>query len=136
HRVVLLTDGLWRRRFGEDPAVVGRSITFDGNPYLVIGILPRSFWWPAPTDVIVPLALSDHDRQLRSAHFLEVIGRLAAGVSERQAREELDVIGARLAQAYPDDNRGHGPSVRPLRDALVGDVRTALIALLGAVGFV
>jgi putative ABC transport system permease protein len=135
-RVVLLSDGLWRRRFGADPRVVGRRITLDSTPYDVIGILPASFWWPSRPDVIAPLALDDHDRTLRAAHFLDVIARLRPGVSETQAREELTLIGARLSQAYPDENRYHSPSIRTLRAALVGDVRTALLVLLGAVAFV
>jgi putative ABC transport system permease protein len=135
-RTVILTDGVWRRRFGADPGVVGRTITFDGNPYTVVGLLPPSFWWPSPTDVLLPLALTDHDRALRAAHFLFAIGRLKPGVDATQAREELAVIGARLEQAYPEENRGHGPNLRSLRDSMVGTVRVALLVLLGAVGFV
>jgi putative ABC transport system permease protein len=136
HRVVLLTDTLWRRRFGADPGIVGRTATFDGNPYEVVGILPASFWWRTQPDLVVPLALTDADRALRDAHFLDVVGQLRPGVSIAQAREELNVIGARLSQAYPAENRYHSPSLRPLRDALVGDVRTALLVLLAAVGLV
>ena len=136
HRIVLLTDALWRRQFGADPLVVGRSVTLDGAPYDVVGILPRSFWWPTRPDIVAPLALDDHDRALRAAHFLSVVGRLRPGASETQAREELSVIGARLSQAYPAENRNHSPSIRSLREALVGDVRTPLLVLLGAVGFV
>ena len=136
HRVVLLTDAFWRRRFGAAPDVVGRTIAFNGNPYEVIGILSPRFWWPEQTDVVVPLALDDHDRTLRSAHFLFVIGRLAPGVSARAAREELDVIGSRLARTYPDANTGHFPNMRMLREEWVGDVRTALLVLLGAVACV
>jgi putative ABC transport system permease protein len=136
HRVVLVTDALWRRRFGADPALVGRSITFDGNPYEVVGILPQAFWWRTQPDVLVPLALTDYDRALRAAHFLDIVGRLRSDASEDEARGELDVIGARLSAAFPTENRFHGPSVRPLRDALVGDVRVALLVLVAAVGFV
>jgi putative ABC transport system permease protein len=135
-QVVLLTDAFWRRRFGAAPDVVGRTISFDGNPYEVIGILSPHFWWPEQTDVVVPLALDDHDRTLRSAHFLSVIGRLAPGVSARAAREELGVIGSRLAQTYADANAGHFPNMRTLREEWVGDVRTALLVLLGAVACV
>jgi putative ABC transport system permease protein len=136
HRVVLLTDGLWRRRFGADPAVVGTTITFDGRGYQVVGILPPRWWWPAPIDVLVPLSLTPEDRRMRSAHFLEVLGRLKDGVSEAQAAEELNVVGARLARDYPDDNENHGPRIRALREWLVSDTRTALLVLLGAVGCV
>ena len=135
-RVVLLSDGLWRRRFGGDPSVVGRTISFNGNPFEIIGVLPPHFWWPSRPDVVVPLALDDHDRTLRAAHFLEVVGRLRDGVSAAQAREDLRLIGARLSQAYPAENANHAPNLRPLRDAFVGDVRPALLVLLGAVVFV
>ncbi len=135
-RVALLSDALWRRRFAADPSVVGRTISFDGNPFEVIGVLPSRFWWPSQPDVLVPLALDDHDRTLRAAHFLDVIGRLRDDVPLSQAREDLRIIGARLAQAYPAENARHAPNVRPLRDALVGDMRPALLVLLGAVAFV
>jgi putative ABC transport system permease protein len=136
HRVVLLTDAFWRRRFGADPAVVGRAVSFDGNPYEVIGVLPAAFWWPTQPDMIVPLALDDHDRTLRAAHFLDVVALRRPEVPFSQAREELSVIGARLSSTYPEENTGHGPNLRPLRQALVGDMRTALLVLLGAVGLV
>jgi putative ABC transport system permease protein len=136
HRVVLLTDGLWRRDFGAAPGIVGRTVTLNGSPYEVVGVLSPKFWWPSPADVLVPLALDDHDRQLRGAHFLFVVGRLRPGVSEQTAREDLNVIGNRLSIAYPEYNTGHGPSLRPMREDWVGDVRPALLVLLGAVGCV
>jgi putative ABC transport system permease protein len=136
HRVVLLTDGLWRRRFGGDANVIGRALTLDGNPYEVIGILPSTFWWRSHPDIVVPLALTDHDKGLRAAHFLDTVARLRPDAGLGQAREELKVIGARLATKYPAENRNHAPSMRLLRDALVGDVRVALLVLLAAVGFV
>ena len=136
HRVVLLADSLWRRRFGADPSIVGRAISFDGAPYEVIGLLPARFWWPSAPEVIVPLALEDSDRALRSAHFLDAIGRLRDGVSEQQARDDLRAVGVRLAAAFPAENARHAPNFRSLRDALVGDVRPALLILLGAVAFV
>jgi predicted permease len=136
NRVALLTDALWRRRFGADPSVVGRTVAFDGNTFEIVGVLPPHFWWPTRPDVVVPLALPGDDRALRAAHFLEVVGRLRDGVTEEQAREDLRLIGVRLAQAYPDENANHAPNLRPLRDALVGDVRPALLVLLGAVAFV
>ena len=136
HRVVLLSDGLWRRRFAADPSAVGRTVAFDGKTYEIIGVLPAQFWWPSRPDIIVPLALDDHDRTLRGAHFLEVIGRLGDGVPADRAREELRIIGMRLAQEFPAENANHAPNLRPLRDAFVGDVQTMLLVVLGAVGFV
>ena len=136
HRVVLLSDALWRRRFGADPSIVGRTVAFDGNAFEIVGVLPAHFWWPTRPDVVVPLALADRDRALRAAHFLDVVGRLRDDVSSAQAREDLRMIGARLSQAYPLENANHAPNLRPLRDALVGDVRQALLVLLVAVAFV
>ena len=136
HRVVLLSDALWRRRFGADPSVLGRTIAFDGRPFEIIGVLPPRFWWPTHPDVVVPLALEDDDRALRAAHFLEAIGRLKDGVSPERAREDLQIIGARLSQQFPAENANHSPNLRPLRDAFVGDVQAMLLVMLGAVGFV
>ncbi|MGH9144046.1 MAG: ABC transporter permease, partial [Vicinamibacterales bacterium] len=136
HHVVLLSDSLWRHRFDADPSALGRTIAFDGRPFEIIGVLPARFWWPTHPDVVVPMALDDHDRTLRAAHFLEVVGRLRDDVTEAQAHEDLRLIGARLAEAYPAENARHAPNLRPLRDALVGDVRPALLVLLGAVAFV
>ena len=97
-------------------------------------MLPARFWWPTHPDVVVPLALDDHDRALRAAHFLEAIGRLRDGVSPESAREDLRIIGARLSQQFPAENANHAPNLRPLRDAFVGDVQTMLLVMLGAVG--
>ena len=107
-----------------------------GKPFEIIGVLPARFWWPTRPDVVVPLALDDHDRTLRAAHFLEAIGRLRDGVSPDSAREDLRIIGARLSQEFPAENANHAPNLRPLRDAFVGDVQTMLLVLLGAVAFV
>jgi len=135
-RVVLLSDGLWRSRFGADPSIVGRTVAFNGNTFEIVGVLPAAFWWPTRPDVVVPLALSDHDRTLRGAHFLEAVGRLRDGASMADAREELRIIGARLARAFPAENANHAPNLRSIRDAFVGDIRPALLVLLGAVGTV
>jgi putative ABC transport system permease protein len=136
HRVVLLSDGLWRRRFAADPAAVGRTVAFDGRRFEIVGVLPAQFWWPSRPDIVVPLALDDHDRTLRAAHFLEAIGRLGDGVPAARAREELRIIGTRLAREFPAENAYHAPNMRPLRDAFVGDVHTMLLVVLGAAGFV
>ena len=136
HRVAILTDPFWRRRFGADPSIVGKNIQLDGNSFQVIGVLPSGFWWPSPADMIVPLALEDSDRALRGAHFLRVVGVLHPGVSVTQAADELTAIGAKLSQTYPAENSGHGPGMRPFREALVGEVRAALTMLLGSVGLV
>jgi putative ABC transport system permease protein len=136
HRVVLLSDGLWRRRFAADPAAVGRTVAFDGRTFEIVGVLPAQFWWPSRPDIVVPLALDGHDRTLRAAHFLEAIGRLGDGVPAERARQELRIIGTRLAREFPAENAYHAPNMRPLRDAFVGDVHAMLLVVLGAAGFV
>jgi len=139
NRVVLLADRLWRRRFGADPTVVGQSITLNSVPYLVVGVLPSTFWWPleccpagAEADLIVPYA-DDSAGATRSLHSLTVIARLKANVSLEQARAEMDAIGRRLSQLYPQENINHGPHTMPLQDWWVGDVRHALLLLATAV---
>jgi len=132
HRVVLLTDSVWRSRFGGDPQAVGRKLSLDGNDYEIIGVLPPGLWWKTPFDILTPLALSDRDRTLRGAHFLEIVARLLPEVSMLRAKEDLAAIGARLSEAYPDNNTGHGPNLRSLHETLVGDVRGALLVLLAA----
>jgi putative ABC transport system permease protein len=134
--VVLLSDALWRRRFAADPSAVGRTVALNGRTFEIVGVLPAQFWWPSRPDIVVPLALDDHDRTLRAAHFLEAIGRLGDGGPVDRAREELRLIGTRLAREFPAENRYHAPNLRPLRDAFVGDVQTMLLVVLGAVGFV
>jgi len=136
HRVALLTDGFWRRRFGADVDIVGSTVILDGNTYEVRGILAPAFWWPSQPDVVVPLALSNHDRTLRAAHFLDAIARRKPGVSLGRARDELAIIGKRLSDDFPQENTGHGPNLRPVRDALVGDMRVAMLVLFGAVALV
>src|SRR4029077_17191323 len=106
-----------------DCSAVVRSRASDGKTFEIACVLPAQFWWPSHPDIVVPLALDDHDRTLRAAHFLEVIGRLGDGVPGDRAREELRIIGKRLAQEFPAENANHLPNLRPLRDALVGDVR-------------
>ena len=133
---MLLSDGLWRRRFGADPAVVGRTIAFDGNAFEVVGVLPASLLVADPSRRRGAAGARRSRSRAPRRPFLDVIGRLRDDVSPAQAREDLRIIGARLSQAYPFENANHAPNLRPLRDALVGDVRPALLVLLGAVAFV
>ena len=135
--VVVLSDGLWRRRFGADPAIVGRDVRIDGVPRRVVGVTPRSLdyalydeelWIPA---AFTPEQLSEHDE-----HFLTVLGRLKPGVTPNQARTELDQIATGLRERFPRENAERGFAASPLREELVGDYRTRLFVLFGAVGFV
>ncbi len=138
--VVLLSDGLWQRRFGGNPQIIGQPVNLNGESWTVIGVMPPGVQLPGydgwRDQLWVPTAFSSEEAQQRGNHFLEVIARRKAGVSLQQARAEMDTIAARLAQQYPEENLRIGAVVNPLRDEVVGDIRPALLVLLGAVGFV
>ena len=135
HQVVILTDGFWRRRFGADPSIVGRKITLNDNPYDVVGVLPSSFWWSTTPDVLLAYVTNASDPS-RAQHSMEVVGRLKPGVSFEQARADLDSIGTRLSEQHPQTNAAHFPHLYTLQASMVGDVKPALLVLLGAVGLV
>jgi putative ABC transport system permease protein len=140
-RVVVLGHGLWERRFGSDPSVVGREVQFASGPATVVGVMPRGFKFPVEerqTEFWMAFARNVPAGQLsnRGAVFLEVVARLAPGVTHEQARAEADVLARRLAEQHPADNTGLGIVVTPLHESLVGETRTALLILLGAVGLV
>ncbi|MEY2563052.1 MAG: hypothetical protein QOH88_1245 [Verrucomicrobiota bacterium] len=136
-RVVILSFGLWQRRFGSDPGIIGKPLTLSGESYTVVGVMPRSFQFPTRDDQLwVPIAFPAEEASQRGSHYLEVIGRIKPGVSLKQAQAEMDTIAARLAQQYPDYNVRIGNVVTPLHEQVVGDIRPALLVLLGAVGFV
>ncbi len=134
---VVLSDAVWRAHFGADPAIVGRSITLDGRPYEVLGVLPRSFRFPVPgQEIWTSFNWDPADRGatwFRRAHFLRVVGRLAPGHTREQAGSELPAIAARLEREYPQTNRLTGAGVTGYHDWLVGDRRTPLLVLMGAV---
>lgn len=135
--VAVLGHGLWTRRFGSDPQAVGRMVTIDGSEYRIVGIMPRGFAYPLHSELWLPQRFTTNDLTTqRGAHYLDVIGRLKSGVPLEQAREEMRGVGIRLAEAYPNSNRNSRISVHEMRSALVGEVRTAMLLLLGAVGFV
>jgi putative ABC transport system permease protein len=132
--VALVSYGLWQRLYGADPRLVGQSLQVDGAPYTVIGVLPPGLSFPtADTDLVVPLIPTARE-QVRANHFIRVLGRLRPGVSLAGARAEMDTIGARLEQEYPATNAGWRVELIPLYEQLVGNVRPALLILLGAVG--
>jgi putative ABC transport system permease protein len=135
-KVILLSYKFWRDHFGSDPTIVGRDITIDSRPYSVVGVMPERFGLPSFAQVWVPLAWSNEERAIRGNHNYMVVGRLKAGVDVAQAKSELGAISARLEQQYPEDDKGWGATVVPLREQLVGDVRPALLVLFGAVVFV
>jgi len=139
---VVLSYGLWRSHFGGNPEMVGKNIELNGQAFTVIGVMGPGFQFPiasGPDDraqMWKPLAWSDRDRAVRDNHNYGVVARLRDGVSLRHAQAELDAIANRLALQYPAENKGWGAIAVPLRDDLVGDVRPALLILLGAVALV
>jgi predicted permease len=142
-RVVVLNDGLWRRRFGADPGLVGRAIQLDGQPYVVVGVMPPTMRFPGTThapDLWMSALYQGQDEtpwKLRVVRWLGVVGRLRPGTRLDQARTALTVVQHRLAATYPDADRGWDAVImRPLLSSIVGDIRPALLVMLGAVGFV
>ena len=136
--VVVLTSTLWKTRFGSDPGIIGRGITLNDTLYTVVGVVPADDVMFQRTSVIIPIGQwAEPIFWDRSAGMgMRVVGRLKQGVSPQQAQSELDSIAAGLAREYPKDNKDHGIYSISLHDDLVGDVRTPLLVLLGAVGFV
>lgn len=136
NQVVVLSHGLWARRFGGRPDAIGRTLHLNDSPYTVIGVLPESFPFPAPAQLWIPYTFPPNFSQVRGRHFLRVFARLKPGVTLQLAQAQMDEIGAALEREHPDDNRGHGVNVMSLREHYAGDVRKPLLVLFGAVGFV
>ncbi|MGH8629557.1 MAG: ABC transporter permease, partial [Burkholderiales bacterium] len=134
-RVVLMGHGLWQRRFGSDPNIVGRTLTLNGELYTVVGVAPPHLQLLSSTELWAPLARDPAPAERRN-DFLFVAGRLKPGVTLEQARADMVAITARLEQQYPTTNTGWSADLVPLHEQIVGGVRTSLLVLLGAVGFV
>ena len=136
-QVVILSYGLWQRRFAGDRAIIGKPITLNGESFTVIGVMPRAFQLPSFKDQLwVPLAFNSKEAASRGNHYLEVMARLKPGVSIKQARTEMETIALRLQQQYPEENTRIGITLVPVHEQVVGDIKPALLLLLGAVGFV
>jgi putative ABC transport system permease protein len=137
-RVVLLAHGLWTRRFGADPGIVGRQITLNGVSHEVLGVMPSSFTESADAQFWLPLAPVGQFASLftsRGSFWLTVVGRLKSGVTQAAAQAEMDAIAARLEKEYPS-NAGLGIRLVRLHEEIVGDVKRPLLILLAAVCFV
>jgi putative ABC transport system permease protein len=134
-RIVVLSHGLWQRRFGGDPGILNKSILLNGESNIVVGIMPPGFQFPDKTEMWKPLALNEELRAARSLFWLPVVGRLKPGVTLAQAQADMDVIAKQLEQQYPN-LAGYGVNVVPLVEQTVGSIRRALITLFGAVLFV
>jgi putative ABC transport system permease protein len=127
----VISHDLWRRRFGGDPAAVGRTIQVNGQALTVVGVMPADFRSVGGRpDLWVPVQWSEEG----TGRFLSVVGRLRPGATFEQARTEMVAIGRRRAQAYPEINRDWGVNPVPLHEQVTGDVKPALLVLLGAVG--
>lgn len=138
-RVVVLSYGLWQRRFGSDSSIVGKTLTLNGAPYQVVGVLDPDFTFPgSKAEMAVPLSPdTDPRRSDRKDNFLRVVGRLKPNVSLARAQSDLNGIAFVLRDQYPEANaRKTAVRLIALRDELVGDYRTALLALFGAVGLI
>jgi putative ABC transport system permease protein len=136
-QVALLAHEIWQRRFGADPEIVGRSLTFNGEPYTVVGVMPAGFRYPtiAP-DVLLPAQKWPNYKVARSFHGCWVVGRLKPGVTREAAEGELRAIAKRLEEAYPEDNRGRTVTLVGLQEQVVEEIRPALLVLLSAVGLI
>ena len=137
--VVILSHGLWQRRFSSDPQIIGQKLTLNGNLHEVVGVLPAGFKNPQPdearpSELWLPLSLNPAQAGRRN-DFLRVVARLKPGVNIDQARAEMASITERLAEQYPATNYGWGVTIVPLHERIVGNLRPALWMLTGAVGF-
>jgi putative ABC transport system permease protein len=138
-QVLLLSYALWQRRYGADPGIVGQTITANGRPYTVIGVMPSGFEFPHKRyQLWVPFPFRNNAQGMvnRNARFLQVAARLRNGVTPEQAQAELTTIASRLEAAFPRENADATFRMASLIDETVGEVRTGLLLLLGAVGFV
>jgi putative ABC transport system permease protein len=137
--LVVLSHELWTRRYGGDPSVLGNTIQLNDLSHQVVGVMPAGFGYTAEAQLWTPLTFTGPLGGLeepRGALWLPVVGRLARGATLEEAQVEASAIGARLAEAYPNMNEGTSIKLEPLHETLVGDVRTPLLTLLGAVTLV
>jgi putative ABC transport system permease protein len=137
NHVVIISHALWQQRFGSDPAIIGKAINLNGESFTVVGMMPGNFQFPTRADQVwIPVAFDAKEAAERGNHYLEVIARLKRGITLRQAQTEMSTIASRLEQQYPGTNAGIGAVVVPLHEQIVGDIKPALLILLGAVAFV
>jgi predicted permease len=138
--VVVLSDRFWKSHFGGARDAIDRTMTLDGEPYTIVGIMPPRFsaraWGASGRDIWVPLAYDDKAKAVRENHNAQVVARLKDGVDVAQAEAEMRLISSRLEQAYPQANAGWSATIITLQELIVGDIRSSLLMLLAAVGLV
>ncbi|HMC56432.1 MAG TPA: ABC transporter permease [Gemmatimonadaceae bacterium] len=137
-RVVVLTDRMWRNRYGADRNIVGQTIRLDGDAYTVVGIAPASLNYPARSELFVPFVFADWqiDPANRGAHSIYAIARMKPGIPVAQGKRELQEIAKRLAVQYAESNTNFSGSAVPLQERITGNVKTPLYVMFGAVAFV
>jgi putative ABC transport system permease protein len=135
---VILGYGYWQRRFGGDPAAIGRALNLDGTMFTIVGVLPREFHFAPRGESLVwtPLRMNQDRATRRSFHWLNVVARLKPGVTLAAADAEMKGLAARFAQEYPDSNAGISVHVAPLREEISGQIQPVLVVLMSAVGLV
>ena len=143
--VLVLSYGFWKERFGSDPSIIGKTIKLNGHPLTVLGVAPESFQWfikdgsltAAKPQMWTPWIIPNdlHDRK-NAGRFMTVVARLKPGITVHEAQTQMNTIAAQIAQEYPDFNGHWGANVVPVRVQISGDLRPALLILLGAVGLV
>ena len=136
NHAVILSYGLWKTRFAANPNIAGQSVNLDGQLYIVSGVMDPKFRFPDWAQYWTPMGWTDKQRAVRGEHHYLVIARLKGSTPIPQAQAQMNAISTRLAQQYPEDDKGWGAVVIPLREQIVSDVRPALLVLLGAVAFV
>jgi predicted permease len=138
-RVIVLSHGFWQSRFGADSSLLSSAVTLNGEPYRVVGVMRPEMRFPSDrVEAWIPYSTIPDQAipRIRAVRILDVVARMKAGTSLAQASQEMNAITARLAATYPEDANWNEATVIPLTDAITGNVRRGLIALLGAVGFV
>jgi len=132
-RVMLISNAYWQRRFHSDPAAIGRTLTVDGIPRTIVGVVPHHLGEMVHADLWLPTAINPNDPE-RQNHNYGIVARLKPGVTVEQARAEMIVIARRLERAYPATNTGWGITLFPMAEMYTGRIRPVLLILLGAVG--
>jgi putative ABC transport system permease protein len=135
-RVVLISDGLWKRRFGASQQVIDGQLTLNGRPYTIIGVMPADFKLPPDAEIWLPIEFRAGLLRQRKIYYLNVLARLKPSVTVEQAQAEMSALAGRLQEQFPATNANRGVEVKALSAHLVGDVKPALQLLLGAVGLV
>lgn len=136
NREVVLSYTFWQTHYGSDASAVGKTINLDGEPYTIVGVMGPKMNKPGFARLWVPLALTAKDAAVRGEHHFLAVARMKPGVTMAEAQAEMDTISQRLEKAYPEDDKGWGATLHSMRDETVGDVRPALLMMLGAVAFV